>query len=553
MTTTAQETSNGVVSLEQHYKGRSLWLDAFQRLSRNRAALLGGLIIIAAIIMAIFADQIAPQNYATQNLQSNNAAPQWVIEAFPSMEPRDEQHTVSPSAEVFVETGQEVGPDTLLARQERRGSVTEFFSKMSGTVVIDGNRIIVTQAPVHDYDIADWDLLVEDGQQVQVGDILATRNGGEETIVAELPTVGREVGCAVNPDTGARPPLCVGTIHIVDDTLYVRSPNFGYVIVDNSYTLGADFNGRDLLSRIIYGARVSLAVAFIGPLVSLMVGLIFGLVSGYFGGTVDTMMMRFVDVMYAFPTLLLIILLMTFFRAAFAGGETAVQLAAPIDATTTTIPVEVGLESEFRSGWVFRIDDEVMEVVGLKEGAVEVERGINDTIPAEHAANTRIAIERPKTIAYRLFRIDRAFGGMFFIFIGIGITSWMSLARLTRGQVLSVRQTEYVEAAQSIGARTPSIMWKHVLPNILGPIIVAETLTIPSYIATEAFLSFIGLGVNPPTPSWGAMISDGAETLREYPHQAVFPALALFLIMFAFNFLGDGLRDALDPRMRGSD
>ncbi len=118
--------------------------------------------------------------------------------------------------------------------------------------------------------------------------------------------------------------------------------------------------------------------------------------------------------------------------------------------------------------------------------------------------------------------------------------------------MLATREQEYVQAARSLGATNWSIMVRHVLPNIIGPLIVAETLTIPRYISYEAFLSFIGLGVNPPTPSWGAMISEGAPAIRTYPHEAIFPALALFLVMFAFNFVGDGLRDALDPRMRGS-
>jgi oligopeptide transport system permease protein len=126
------------------------------------------------------------------------------------------------------------------------------------------------------------------------------------------------------------------------------------------------------------------------------------------------------------------------------------------------------------------------------------------------------------------------------------------MARLTRGQVLSVREKEYIEAARTIGARHGRIMQRHILPNILGPLIVAETLAIPAYIATEAFLSFIGIGVKPPTPSWGAMISEGARAVRTYPNQVLFPALALAIIMFAFNFLGDGLRDALDPRMKGT-
>jgi len=147
--------------------------------------------------------------------------------------------------------------------------------------------------------------------------------------------------------------------------------------------------------------------------------------------------------------------------------------------------------------------------------------------------------------------IDRRFGGMLFIFIGIGITAWMGTARLARGQVLSLREREFTLAARAMGAGGRRIIFRHLLPNILGPLVIMVTLNIPRYIATEAFLSFIGLGVNAPTPSWGSMLSDGATAVRTYPHQAVLPALALSITMFAFNFLGDGLRDALDPRLRG--
>ena len=141
---------------------------------------------------------------------------------------------------------------------------------------------------------------------------------------------------------------------------------------------------------------------------------------------------------------------------------------------------------------------------------------------------------------------------MLFIFMGIGITAWMGIARLTRGQILSLKEKEFIEASHMIGARDMRVITRHILPNILGPLIVTVTLYIPGYITTEVFLSFIGLGVDPPTPSWGAMISDGSRAMRSYPHLVLFPAIALALTMFAFNFLGDGLRDALDPRMKGS-
>lgn len=343
----SQTSSSDIAKLHDHplIKSESLWIDAWRRLRRNRAALIGAIIIALNILMALFAPILAPRDYQTQVLVDNNSIPQWLTVVFPNMTPKSEG---------------------------------------------------------------------------------------------------------------------------------------GYVNINNNYPLGADNLGRDLLSRIIYGSRVSLAVAFVGPIFSLGVGLIVGLVAGYAGGLVDNLLMRLVDVMYAFPTLLFIILLMTFFRTSFASPQ-----------------------------------------VG--------------------------------TFAYTLGQLDSHTGGMLFIFIGIGLTSWMGMARLTRGQVLSVRETEYIEAARAMGTSTPGILLRHVLPNILGPVIVAETLTIPTYISYEAFLSFIGLGVNPPTPSWGMMIADGSRAISSYPNQALFPALALFMVMFAFNFLGDGLRDALDPRMRGVD
>jgi oligopeptide transport system permease protein len=246
-----------------------------------------------------------------------------------------------------------------------------------------------------------------------------------------------------------------------------------YANTSGAYLFGADHLGRDLLSRMIYGARVSLGFAFVASLVSLLVGTLYGMVSGYVGGRVDDIMMRIVDFLYAFPFLIVVILLQTYFKAI-----------------------------ERRGGASFFFD-------------------LNDQM-----------------------------GGMLFLFIAIGLIDWIGMARIARGQVLSYKNTEFVEAARAVGASDTRIVMRHLLPNILGPLIVAESLNIPSYIFLEAFLSFIGLGVNAPTPSWGIMISEAVEGLRSYPNQVLVPAIALSLTTLAFNFLGDGLRDALDPRLK---
>ena len=243
------------------------------------------------------------------------------------------------------------------------------------------------------------------------------------------------------------------------------------------YHLGADQLGRDLLTRTMYGARVSLAVAIVAATVSLVIGVVYGLVSGFAGGRVDEFMMRIVDFLYGLPIIIVVILLQVYFKAVSRRGGDSVFIEP-------------------------------------------------------------------------LLNFNSAMGGMLFVFIAIGALNWIGMARIARGQALSYKQKEFVEAARAIGTSRWQIIMRHLLPNILGPCVVQETLQIPGYIALEAFLSFIGLGVDAPTPSWGIMINEGFQALRSNPHIVLVPATALFLTVLAFNFLGDGLRDALDPRTR---
>ena len=220
-----------------------------------------------------------------------------------------------------------------------------------------------------------------------------------------------------------------------------------------AHWLGTDIFGRDMLTRIMYGGRVSLTVGFIATAVALVIGVLWGAVAGFVGGRVDAVMMRIVDIMYALPFMIFIVLLMVVF-------------------------------------------------------------GRN----------------------------------ILLLFLAIGAVEWLTMARIVRGQVMNLRKQEVVEAAYSLGLSQWTIIRRHIIPNTLGPVIVYTTLTIPSVMLLEAFLSFLGLGIQPPQSSWGLLINYGVETMEEYPWLLIFPGVTLSLTLFALNFLGDGLRDALDPR-----
>lgn len=221
------------------------------------------------------------------------------------------------------------------------------------------------------------------------------------------------------------------------------------------HPLGTDQFGRDLFTRIMYGGRISLTIALVASVISFGIGIIYGGISGFFGGTVDTIMMRIVEGVSSVPFMIYVILIMVILGA--------------------------GMES---------------------------------------------------------------------IIIAIAATYWVDMARIVRGEILQLKQQEFVLAARTLGASNMRIIIKHLLPNSMGPIIVTLTLNIPAAIFTEAFLSFVGLGIPAPQASWGTLCSDALGSYMLFPTQLLFPSLAICLTMFAFNFLGDGLRDALDPKMR---
>ena len=237
----------------------------------------------------------------------------------------------------------------------------------------------------------------------------------------------------------------------------------GSKYTDPRYLLGTDFLGRDIVSRLIFASRVSMVVGFIPTAIVFGLGVTVGVTAGFFGGWLDQLLMRFTDIVYAFPDFLFLLIIVASFRASPFG---------------------------------------------------------------------------------------KLLDGLMLIFVAIAIVGWVGVARLTRGQVLALKEREFVEAARSVGATPRRIMAKHLLPNALAPLIVTAAFVVPNAMLGEATLSFLGVGIIPPTPSWGQMINEGFPLFSANPWAVLLPAICISVVMLSFTFVGDGLRDALDPRMK---
>lgn len=416
-------------------EGTSLWKDAWRRLLRNRAAVVGGLITVMMAVMALSFPLLS--RYGTRYTHT---------ETHPCL------RYLPPGAYGIPRVHHVLDGDT----------VAQFAAfDTDGDAQLDSLEL---SAAVRAREFARYD-----------------RDGDGRWSVDEWSRVPRTVpgvaddmvfrGLDTNGDGGIDPDEAFDFTDIfpvseagffargydTDRSGTLSAQEFRGLPRAQRFLLGSDGLGRDLATRMIFGARVSLAVGFLATFVSFVIGVSWGAFAGYMGGRIDAVMMRIVDIIYGLPFMFLVILLMVVF-----GRE------------------------------------------------------------------------------------------IYLLFIAIGAVSWLTMARIVRGQVISLKNQEYVLAARSIGTSTFSIVFRHLIPNALGPIIVYATLTVPAVMLQEAFLSFLGLGVQAPDTSWGALANEGASPgiMTSYPWLILYPGLALAVTLLSLNFLGDGLRDALDPRVR---
>lgn len=423
---------------EPTIEGRSLWADAWRRVLRNRAAV-GGAIIVAFMAICALSFELLSAHLTRFTFDEQHLA----------REPKPMGARSIPSKYFDLDVDVKGKFAELDADGDLGLSTDELSLK---------HRAIEFATLDHD---GDWKL---DAAEIDDGPFNLLRNSPQATLESldlnrdgSVDFTEATESIDVMPEPDSR--YFIGQFDTNRDGK-LQADEFPGLPLPATHYFGSDELGRDLLTRVIQGARVSLMVGFIATFVSFWIGVLWGATAGFFGGRVDNVMMRVVDILYGLPFMFLVILLMVLFQ----------------------------------------------------------------DMPADQK--------------------------LYLLFLALGAVQWLTMSRIVRGQVITLKGREFVEAARSIGVSKFRIIIRHLIPNAMGPIIVYSTLTVPAVMLEEAFLSFLGLGVQAPFASWGSLASEGAKAFREYPWMIAFPGAALAVTLLSLNFVGDGLRDALDPQSR---